>query len=87
MANKRYLCPSCRIPILVGEHSITIDSKRIRENAVDELISASKDIRDNHRADCHVGFYAIELPKLERLRDALTALTALESSKRNKEQS
>ena len=86
MADKQYLCPSCSIPILVGEHSITIDSKRIREDAVDELISASKDIRDNPGTDCHgtVGFCAIELPKLERLRDALTAL---ESSKITKEQS
>ena len=43
---------------------------------VAELIAAAKDIRDNPGADCHgtVGFCAIELPKLERLRNALATL-------------
>jgi len=83
MANKQYLCPSCSTPILVGEHSITIDRKRIMENAVDELISASKDIRDNPGTDCHgsVGFCAIELPKLKRLRDALAVLDSADLTK------
>ncbi len=41
-----------------------------------ELIAATKDIRDNPGTDAHgsVGFCAIELPKLDRLRDALAAL-------------
>ena len=44
--------------------------------AVAELIAAAKDIRDNPGTDAHgsVGFCAIELPKLDRLRDALAAL-------------
>ena len=46
------------------------------ELAVIELINAAKDIRDNPGADCHgtVGFCAIELPKLARLRYALAAV-------------
>ena len=46
--------------------------------AVAELIAAAKDIRDNPGTDLHgsVGFCAIELPKLDRLRDALAALDA-----------
>ena len=44
--------------------------------AVAELIEAAKDIRDNPGTDAHgsVGFCAIELPKLDRLRDALKVL-------------
>ena len=44
--------------------------------AIAELIAAAKDIRDNPGADAHgsVGFCAIELPKLERLRVALAAV-------------
>jgi hypothetical protein len=43
---------------------------------VAELIAAAKDIRDNPGTDAHgsVGFCAIELPKLDRLRDALAAI-------------
>lgn len=73
----QYRCPSCKIPIRVGEHSITIDHERIKEEAMRELVAAAIDIRDNPGTDAHgsVGFCAIELPKLERLRDALAALT------------
>jgi hypothetical protein len=41
-----------------------------------ELLDAAIDIRDTPGADCHgtVGFCAIELPKLDRLRYALAAL-------------
>lgn len=46
------------------------------ETSIAELIEAAKDIRDNPGTDCHgtVGFCAIELPKLDRLRDALARL-------------
>lgn len=41
-----------------------------------ELIEAAEDIRDNPGADCHgtVGFCAIELPKLDRLKQSLAAI-------------
>ncbi|MDZ4851725.1 MAG: hypothetical protein SGI77_20755 [Pirellulaceae bacterium] len=47
-----------------------------KPDAVIELMDAAKDIRDNPGADCHgsVGFCAIELPKLARLRDAIAVL-------------
>jgi hypothetical protein len=48
-------------------------------DAIKELIAAAKDIRDNPGTDLHgsVGFRAIELPKLDRLREALAALDSL----------
>ena len=47
-----------------------------KEEAMKELIDAAIDIRDNPGADAHgsVGFRVIELPKLDRLRDALATL-------------
>lgn len=58
------------------ESEILVSTTRIQYDAVAELIEAAKDIRDNPGADAHgsVGFRAIELPKLDRLRDALAAL-------------
>jgi hypothetical protein len=72
----QYKCPSCKIPIRVGQHSITIDSERLKAEAMKELVNAAIDIRDNPGTDAHgsVGFCAIELPKLDWLRDALAAL-------------
>ena len=72
----QYKCPSCKIPRRVGQHSITIDSERLKAEAMKELVNAAIDIRDNPGTDAHgsVGFCAIELPKLDWLRDALAAL-------------
>jgi hypothetical protein len=49
---------------------------RVECGNIARLIEAAKDIRDNPGADLHgsAGFSAIELPKLDRLRDALAAL-------------
>jgi len=57
---------------LSGNHDWQIPTK----DGLQELIDAAKDIRDNPGTDCHgsVGFCAIELPKLARLRDALVLL-------------
>jgi len=81
----RYLCPSCKIPILVGKHSITIDRQRIKAAALDELIKAATHVDDSAGIpfDKSTGYRAIEVPKLNRLRDALESIKALwEESKR-----
>ena len=46
---------------------------------MNELMNAAIDIRDNPGTDlhCDVGFRAIELPKLKRLRDALATIDKL----------
>jgi len=75
----RYLCPCCKIPILVGKHSITIDRERIKEEAVKELINAATEVNADAgiAGDKSTGYRAIALPKIGRLRDALAKIEAL----------
>lgn len=58
----------------VSSHTVQSWANAIEQ--VFELIEAAKDIRDNPGADCRgtVGFCAIELPKLERLKQSLAAI-------------
>ena len=59
-----------------GVHLKAYFKRRKHCGAVAELIAAAKDIRDNPGTDAHgsVGYCAIELPKLDRLRDALAVM-------------
>lgn len=72
----RMQCALAELRKLVGAMAFITCESGMECGTVAELIAAAKDIRDNPGTDAHgsVGFCAIELPKLDRLRDALAAL-------------
>lgn len=70
----QYQCPSCKIPILVGKHSITIDSDRIESQRMLKIEEAAKHLLDNLGVDCHGGMRPIpvETEVINKLREAMS---------------
>jgi hypothetical protein len=70
----QYQCPACKIPILVGKHSITIDRDRIESERMSEIECAAKNLLDNLGVDLHGGDRPIpvEAAVVNKLREAMS---------------
>ena len=63
---RSFRCPSCQVPILIGEYSITIDRKRIELERFRAIEKAAKYLVDS--GDVHNG--------MEKLKAAITVGTS-----------
>ncbi len=70
----QYSCPSCKIPILVGKHSIKIDRERIEKQRMLAIEDAAKALINNIGIDCQGGGrpFLVEFELIDKLYEALS---------------